>query len=195
MGIVPCWAEICYINSFKEDVFNKRDYLLTWVFCIIEEQYGFSLEIARKAYNKFQDRIFRDLEDESWKLINFELKKHDAYEFYSSGDLYTYDDKNFTDKIRAIKGKEVFIFGAGALGNKVLDELLKRKIPVKMFLDNDPKKFGTTFMGLPVGNLELINQGSFVIISSKWYYEIAEQLNTFGLEKGRDYIVVLDAFK
>src|ERR1035437_5879361 len=52
----PGWAEMTYINSFKNNV-PFRDYLLGWVFSIIHQQYGFSLKLAEEGKRKFDDKI------------------------------------------------------------------------------------------------------------------------------------------
>lgn len=59
----PGWAEMIYFNSFKMDhLFGKRDFLLAWVFAVVQKQYGFALEIAMKGNEKFKDPFFTRLE-------------------------------------------------------------------------------------------------------------------------------------
>jgi Methyltransferase FkbM domain len=67
----PGWGEVSYLHMFPQDVsyLDKRDYLLGWVFTMIEHQHGFALEIAEKGYHLFQDVIFHELELETLKQI------------------------------------------------------------------------------------------------------------------------------
>lgn len=67
----PGWGEVSYLHTFAEDssYLDKRDFLLGWVFAIVEQQYGFALEIAVKANKQFQDPIFAELEDFALKKI------------------------------------------------------------------------------------------------------------------------------
>lgn len=58
----PGWASVTYTNRYELD-FTKRDYLLGWVFAIIEKQFGFALELAINAYQKFDDPSFIELQD------------------------------------------------------------------------------------------------------------------------------------
>lgn len=66
--VSPCWAEVSYVNYFKDD-FSKRDLLLGWVFAYIKKQYGFTLELAVLGYKKFNDPIFMLLKDHSLASI------------------------------------------------------------------------------------------------------------------------------
>ena len=33
--------------------------LLTWVFCMVNKQYGFAMEIAERAQHRFNDPVFK----------------------------------------------------------------------------------------------------------------------------------------
>jgi hypothetical protein len=66
----PGWAEIVFFNSFKqENLFDKRDYLLSWVFAVIQKQYGFALDIALKGKEMFNDPIFPKMENFAFNKI------------------------------------------------------------------------------------------------------------------------------
>ena len=56
----PCWAEVSYLNKFGIHAYHLelRDYLLGWIFAIIEGQYGFSLDIALQGAERFQEKVF-----------------------------------------------------------------------------------------------------------------------------------------
>ncbi|OGI20892.1 MAG: hypothetical protein A2287_06145 [Candidatus Melainabacteria bacterium RIFOXYA12_FULL_32_12] len=81
LKISPGWVEVLYFNDFKQiDLLDKRDFLLGWIFSIIEGQYGFALEIALKGFEKYDDEIFKKLEDHTLKELELnyqvELKKY-----------------------------------------------------------------------------------------------------------------------
>lgn len=63
----PGWGELTYLNQFDKDNqrFDRRDYLLGWIFAVIEEQYGFALDLARRGSERFGDQIFSKLEREA----------------------------------------------------------------------------------------------------------------------------------
>ena len=66
----PGWAEVVYFNSFTdEDLFDKRDYLLAWVFAVIQKRYGFAMDIAMKGKRKFNDVVFSEMENFSQRRI------------------------------------------------------------------------------------------------------------------------------
>lgn len=77
--MAPGCAEVTYLNSFKEDgLFDKRDFLLGWVFATIENQHGFAIELAQKGLINYQDSFFEELLKESVnrlrsRLMNFNL--------------------------------------------------------------------------------------------------------------------------
>ncbi|GAB4302144.1 MAG: hypothetical protein Fur0034_16630 [Desulfuromonadia bacterium] len=63
----PGWGEMTYLNLFEKDSqrFDRRDYLLGWIFAIIEKQYGFALDLSILGAQWFGDPIFSKLERES----------------------------------------------------------------------------------------------------------------------------------
>lgn len=74
----PGWTEVTYFNTFKNiDTFDKREFLLGIAIGIIHKHYGFALEIATIAYNKFNDPFFN-------KLIKYTKKKIDILLFIQS---------------------------------------------------------------------------------------------------------------
>jgi len=78
----PCWVEISYLNIFKNvKVFSKRDFLLGWIFALIKSQLGFSLELAVKGKEKFNDPIFLELERHSLKGIKNQINLFPLYFF------------------------------------------------------------------------------------------------------------------
>lgn len=74
LKISPGWAEVKYINSFKGN-FEKRDYLLGWIFASINNQLGFALTLAEQGLQKFADDIFSDMKNQSIRQIKKNLFK------------------------------------------------------------------------------------------------------------------------
>lgn len=70
----PCWAEISYLNTFENvNTFDKRDFLLGWVFSLIKNQLYFALELATKGREKFNDPIFLELEKYTLRRIKMQI--------------------------------------------------------------------------------------------------------------------------
>ncbi len=67
----PGWAEVSYFNTFGAAAYclDVRDYLLGWVFALIEGQYGFTLDIALQGIERFGEPAFEDLAECSTKLV------------------------------------------------------------------------------------------------------------------------------
>jgi hypothetical protein len=73
----PGWGEMTYINTFPPDAeyLDKRDYLLGWVFSMVEKQYGFALEIASRGLCRFDDPVFLELEGDTLSRIRLAFLK------------------------------------------------------------------------------------------------------------------------
>jgi hypothetical protein len=65
----PFWVNITYLNSFDNNTFSKRDFLLGWVFATMERQYGFALELAHYGERKFNDSLFLKLAHNSMSCM------------------------------------------------------------------------------------------------------------------------------
>lgn len=79
--------------------------------------------------------------------------------------------------------RKAILFGASKLGEIAIN-YLKIEYDIVAFFDNDPKKQGETFYGLPVfsPNAKYLNNDLFIIISSMYDVEIAKQLLDIGLK-------------
>lgn len=63
------WGELLYLNTFELPSMSLRDFLLGIVIAIINEEFGFALEITQKGHDLFKDRIFEDIQHDIKKLI------------------------------------------------------------------------------------------------------------------------------
>ncbi|MBC7829377.1 MAG: hypothetical protein H7122_16640 [Chitinophagaceae bacterium] len=63
----PGWAEVTYLRL--PIVIAQRQFLMLYIFALIERQYGFALEVADKALEKFPDNIFQDCRNTVLKKI------------------------------------------------------------------------------------------------------------------------------
>ncbi len=72
----PGWAEVRYFR--KQIPHHKRTMLLAWLFAILDEQYGFALEIAHLGKNVTHDLIFEELIRETVKRfrVSYRQKWH-----------------------------------------------------------------------------------------------------------------------
>lgn len=70
----PGWAEVTYLRL--PVVSTQRQLLLLYIFALIDRQFGFALEVADKAVEKFSDDIFQDcrkavlkkIKSDRWKI-------------------------------------------------------------------------------------------------------------------------------
>ena len=90
---------------------------------------------------------------------------------------------------RYISDREIAIFGGGKIAR---DYLVKYQLlsDVKYIIDNDEKKRGNE-----IGGIKILMPGQvrdwghlFVIITTDQWQEIADQLESYGMEYGRDFI-------
>ncbi len=72
----PGWVEVSYFNTYESDnLINKRDLLLSCAIAITKKQYGFAIDLAKKAQLKYDDIIFKE-------ILNFSIKKIHKNIFY-----------------------------------------------------------------------------------------------------------------
>lgn len=77
----PCWAEVTYLRQPFPG--TQRQLLLLIVFALLEEQYGFALEVVDFAKNKYNDEIFTQCKEailnkiatEKWKIPFIIIKR------------------------------------------------------------------------------------------------------------------------
>ncbi len=98
----------------------------------------------------------------------------------------------YTGMLDGIKGKKVFIFGAGD-SLRIWLERYGHGADVTCVFDNSAAKWGSLACGKPVRNpAELpgcLNEGSRLIIASVYYKEISRQLEAMGIS---DYYIFID---
>ncbi|MBX2841001.1 MAG: FkbM family methyltransferase [Flammeovirgaceae bacterium] len=76
----PRWAEITYINSFKNEKYAIREFLLGCVFCMVNNEYLNAISLAEKGESLFNDEIFQKIIQTSKKGLvsnfwNFDILK------------------------------------------------------------------------------------------------------------------------
>lgn len=83
-----------------------------------------------------------------------------------------------------------YIFGAGKSGQRLKEYFESNGIQIEGFIDNDKMKIGTKIDNKVVYNLEkfkCFKEKPFFIISSMYWLDIAQQLNTLGYSYKQDY--------
>jgi hypothetical protein len=75
----PGWGEIAYLNCFRCADFTARDFLLGWVFAFLLKQYGFALQLAVTARDRFDDPVFDDLQAHAISMIRLSYFRPSAY--------------------------------------------------------------------------------------------------------------------
>lgn len=76
----PCWSEVSYFNRFGTDAayLSIRDYLLGWVFALVEGQYGFALDIALEGKTRFNEAVFDLLARHATALVAGNQSQHEG---------------------------------------------------------------------------------------------------------------------
>lgn len=86
-----------------------------------------------------------------------------------------------------LQEKEIFVFGMGVPGDRVICCLQKNGYMVSGVLDNNTKNYGKTFLGIPVSSPDILktrnNSNIIVLTYSKWHNEMEQQLIKIGLLK------------
>ena len=160
-------------NSWAEDYdLWLRGYLAGWQFAKVPE--------VLVNWREHPERLTRT--DSRYSLENFiRAKAH----YLAEGPL---------------TGREtVIIWGAGMHGKRLSKHLIRADVPLKYFVDIDPKKIGRTRRGLPIISPEELVQVwarssrpvVLASVGSRGARELIRQrLEGFGLEEGRDWWAV-----
>lgn len=91
---------------------------------------------------------------------------------------------------RLVQDRQIFVFGAGALGDAVLKQLAVAGFTVRGVIDNEPRKWGTDFKGYTVSPPSSIEKNAVVIAASVYSEEIEKQLHEMGIrDVVTDFIV------
>ena len=68
----PCWCEVRYLRTLdwmKRGDFGEREYTLLWVFAVMDEQYGFALDVAMACEARFGADAALALKEEAVSLL------------------------------------------------------------------------------------------------------------------------------
>lgn len=102
---------------------------------------------------------------------------------------------HFEDIFEKIRGRQVLLFGAGAVAKTFL-EAYDGDYTVVALADNDQNKWGKPLLGLPVlppGALPgHVARGVVILIASIYFVEIGRQLEEMGID---DYMIYFDGKK
>jgi hypothetical protein len=101
-----------------------------------------------------------------------------------------FDESRINSLKKKTSSKIFAVFGAGSFGEETISLFNTYGIKVEMFLDNNPKKWGTKVRGIEVVNPEKIDKSIYIIIASTWNEEISIQLEKKGFKKRLDYIIL-----
>ncbi|MEK6477305.1 hypothetical protein WJR50_07220 [Catalinimonas sp. 4WD22] len=70
---VPGWAEMAFLNELSGLEYTSRDYILAWLFSTLQEHHEISAAYANQGYEKFHEKIFKELENYSFKAIRSQV--------------------------------------------------------------------------------------------------------------------------
>jgi FkbM family methyltransferase len=72
----PGWGEMTYLNTFRgSGPFSQRDWLLGWTIACLQEQFGFALDLCRRAQVAAPDPLFETLCAQTEGIIRERLRR------------------------------------------------------------------------------------------------------------------------
>lgn len=115
-----------------------------------------------------------------------------AIEYMNELFVPSYDLKRVKSLVSSLMmaKQQLYIFGAGSLGEHILNTLNKVEITVSGFLDNNSSKWGYKVNSYPVLKPDHITDNDLIIIASIYSYEIKNQLEKMNLKNNRDFIIM-----
>lgn len=162
---------------------------------ILDKQKENNSKIAKKYLNKDSGQLFLDTN------LDFPVYKEVATPFEE--DLVRISSMLFhrmSTKIEMLplltaikilkKGRQLFVYGAGERGKNLLDYPFVPDI----IIDNDIKKRGRAIRSVQIIGVEDVESWSscLVIVTPYHCTEIEQQLQSFGLKKNEEYILMND---
>lgn len=106
-------------------------------------------------------------------------------------------EKLYNDGI--FRNKYVVIFGSNEPAERIASWLLSHAIRVEVMIDNNKKKQGTFCMEIPVDSPENIlgtfRENAVILIASKYYNEMAQQLGIMGYKEEKHIFKIVDMAK
>ncbi|MEK3826970.1 LicD family protein [Paenibacillus sp. FSL K6-1558] len=121
--------------------------------------------------------------------------KHIDHSIVDMGRSYKEYVRPYTDMLRDIKNKKVYIFGAGD-SLRIWMERYSKGLNVVCAFDNRKAAWGSVAYGVPVRSpselCALMDENSRLIIASIYHKEIAEQLEEMNIS---DYYFFIDGLK
>ena len=91
---------------------------------------------------------------------------------------------------------KVILFGAGANTEEIARELLRRGVKISGVMDNDSRKWGSKILDYSVQGIEYLKSiqinHHFIMITSMFFNEIEEQLDSLGLIKMDHYVSIYE---
>lgn len=88
--------------------------------------------------------------------------------------------------------KDIVIFGTGILSQQITQQLAAKGHTISFYVDNNPEKVGTMFLGREVlspvklGNLD--KENVIIVVASKAFKEISEQLSNMDFRAGIHFV-------
>lgn len=106
-------------------------------------------------------------------------------------------EKLYNDGI--FRNKYIVIFGSNEPAERIASWLLSHAIRVEVMIDNNKKKQGTFCMEIPVDSPENIlgtfRENAVILIASKYYNEMAQQLGIMGYKEEKHIFKIVDMAK
>lgn len=166
-------------------------------------------EVARKYLGRTDGKLFykNEMYCEQRKIDDYSLIM-DAMRFLGRiaveqekriNELYQLIDKKdlpINKKLHSMmkrENREIVLFGAGERCDYLLDKI---DFDVKFVADNDVRKDGKDFRGIPIKLASNVDEWNkcYVIITCKESLTIEHQLEARGLKNGIDYIIMNEYF-
>lgn len=122
-----------------------------------------------------------------WHISSQNPFKH-KYDYYLEKTPYrNFNKMNESTNLIIQKKENLFIWGAGLTGEYVYKYL---NVNIRGFIDSDPSKWGTVFMGKKIFNIQEVRKlpSLGIIICSGYYREIAGILENLGFIEGEHFV-------
>ncbi|MEJ5230040.1 MAG: MarR family transcriptional regulator [Pseudothermotoga sp.] len=188
---------------FEPSVLLREYTLLKAIFsngAVSQQKLSKIAKIAPSMVNRylasFEQRGFIEKVGPNKRKMQYRLTQNGIYRLQyltvsylrETAKLYSTSRLAFVDVLKQLsqeKLMKIVLYGAGIVGETLLDVLMTEGIKVLSFLDDDPSKYGKTVNGvavLPTKNVENLDYDAVLIASFRHAEKIAQRAKSVGIK-------------
>lgn len=153
---------------------------------VLFKRYGLLEQVGK--WRRDAGQFLSKLRNERQLRVFYEQHRKNAGSVHSNRQRINFSvgdyQRLFVNIFNNIGSRKLILFGSGSYTGKFL-EVYAKEYPVSLILDNNPDKWGTQIMGIPIESPSILNEMSTgeykILICIKNYIAVMHQLQNMGI--------------